>query len=101
MPSADAATRQREAQKELAAITGFTSAIAAFVRSSFRNPTELSIDLTGGVQAALWGFFIFGRHLRRDPRGLFIPARVACFMTSNTAAGFRPRPSPLNKGDER
>jgi NNP family nitrate/nitrite transporter-like MFS transporter len=59
MPLADAATRQRQAEKESAAITGFTSAIAAFGAFFIPKSYGTSIDLTGGVQAALWGFFIF------------------------------------------
>jgi len=59
MPSIDATTRQRQAEKESAAITGFTSAIAAFGAFFIPKSYGTSIDLTGGVQAALWGFFIF------------------------------------------
>jgi NNP family nitrate/nitrite transporter-like MFS transporter len=59
MPSADAVTRQRQAEKESAAITGFTSAIAAFGAFFVPKSYGTSIDLTGGVQAALWGFFLF------------------------------------------
>ena len=59
MPTADALTRQRQAEKESAAITGFTSAIAAFGAFFIPKSYGTSIDLTGGVQGALWGFFIF------------------------------------------
>ena len=59
MPKSDAATRQRQAEKESAAITGFTSAIAAFGAFFIPKSYGTSIDLTGGVQGALWGFFIF------------------------------------------
>jgi len=59
MPTADLATRTRQAEKESAAITGFTSAIAAFGAFFIPKSYGTSIDLTGGVQAALWGFFIF------------------------------------------
>jgi MFS transporter, NNP family, nitrate/nitrite transporter len=59
LPSADATARQRQAEKESAAITGFTSAIAAFGAFFIPKSYGTSIDLTGGVQAALWGFFIF------------------------------------------
>ena len=52
-------TRQRQAEKESAAIIGFTSAIAAFGAFFIPKSYGTSIDLTGGVQAALWGFFIF------------------------------------------
>jgi NNP family nitrate/nitrite transporter-like MFS transporter len=59
MPDADAATRARETEKESAAITGFTSAIAAFGAFFIPKSFGTSIDLTGGVEGALWGFFIF------------------------------------------
>ena len=59
MPQADAATRVRQAEKESAAITGFTSAIAAFGAFFIPKSFGTSIDLSGGVEGALWGFFFF------------------------------------------
>src|SRR5262245_4458369 len=59
MPKADAATRLRQAEKESAAITGFTSAIAAFGAFFIPKAYGTSLGLTGGVEAALWGFFAF------------------------------------------
>jgi NNP family nitrate/nitrite transporter-like MFS transporter len=59
MPGTDAATRSRQAEKESAAITGFTSAIAAFGAFFIPKSYGTSIALTGGVEAALWGFFTF------------------------------------------
>ncbi|HVY00189.1 MAG TPA: MFS transporter [Pseudorhodoplanes sp.] len=59
MPKADQASRLRQAEKESAAITGFTSAIAAFGAFFIPKSYGTSIDLTGGVEAALWGFLIF------------------------------------------
>ena len=59
MPQADLATRIRQSEKESAAITGFTSAIAAFGAFFIPKAYGTSIGLTGGVEAALWGFFIF------------------------------------------
>ncbi|HWK96765.1 MAG TPA: NarK family nitrate/nitrite MFS transporter, partial [Pseudolabrys sp.] len=59
MPTADAATRLRQAEKESAAITGFTSAIAAFGAFFVPKSYGTSIAMTGGVEAALWGFLIF------------------------------------------
>lgn len=59
MPEADAETRRRQAEKESAAITGFTSAIAAFGAFFIPKGYGTSIALTGGPEAALWGFFIF------------------------------------------
>jgi len=59
MPTADAETRRRQAEKEAAAITGFTSAIAAFGAFFIPKGYGTSIALTGGPEAALWAFLIF------------------------------------------
>jgi NNP family nitrate/nitrite transporter-like MFS transporter len=59
MPQADAETRRRQAEKESAAITGFTSAIAAFGAFFIPKGYGTSIALTGGPEAALWGFLLF------------------------------------------
>jgi MFS transporter, NNP family, nitrate/nitrite transporter len=59
MPKLDSAARIRQAEKESAAITGFTSAIAAFGAFFIPKSYGTSIQLTGGVETALWGFFIF------------------------------------------
>jgi MFS transporter, NNP family, nitrate/nitrite transporter len=59
MPGADAATHLRQAEKESAAITGFTSAIAAFGAFFIPKAYGTSLGLTGGVDAALWAFLIF------------------------------------------
>jgi NNP family nitrate/nitrite transporter-like MFS transporter len=59
LPQADRDTRTRQAEKESAAITGFTSAIAAFGAFFIPKSYGTSIGLTGGVEAALWGFLIF------------------------------------------
>ncbi|TGV96303.1 MFS transporter, partial [Mesorhizobium sp. M2D.F.Ca.ET.145.01.1.1] len=59
MPTADAETRRRQAEKESAAITGFTSAIAAFGAFFIPKSYGSSIALTGGPSAALWGFLMF------------------------------------------
>lgn len=59
MPEADAVTRQRHAATEAAAITGFTSAIAAFGAFFIPKSYGTAIALTGGPQAALWAFFGF------------------------------------------
>jgi NNP family nitrate/nitrite transporter-like MFS transporter len=59
MPQADLNARVRQAEKESAAITGFTSAIAAFGAFFIPKSYGTSIALTGGVEAALWGFLIF------------------------------------------
>lgn len=59
MPDADPETRRRQAEKEAAAITGFTSAIAAFGAFFIPKGFGTSIALTGGAQAALWSFMAF------------------------------------------
>jgi MFS transporter, NNP family, nitrate/nitrite transporter len=59
MPRATADERRRSADKEAAAITGFTSAIAAFGAFFIPKGYGTSIALTGGPQAALWAFLIF------------------------------------------
>jgi NNP family nitrate/nitrite transporter-like MFS transporter len=59
MPGADAATRTRQADKESAAIIGFTSAIAAYGAFFIPKSYGSSISLTGGPQAALWFFLVF------------------------------------------
>ena len=59
LPTADAATRIRQADKESAAIIGFTSAIAAFGAFFIPKSYGTSISLTGGAQAALWAFLVF------------------------------------------
>eukprot|EP01037_Dinobryon_pediforme_P017517 gene17517-17717_t len=59
MPQADAATRLKQAEKESAAITGFTSAIAAFGAFFIPKAYGSSIAATGGPQLALYGFLAF------------------------------------------
>ncbi len=59
MPDAAPDVRLRQAERESAAITGFTSALAAFGAFFIPKAFGSSITLTGGVEAALWGFFIF------------------------------------------
>ncbi len=59
MPSADAEARRQQAEKESAAITGFTSAIAAFGAFFIPKSYGTSIALTGAPNAALWAFLLF------------------------------------------
>jgi NNP family nitrate/nitrite transporter-like MFS transporter len=59
MPGLDPAARQRQSEKESAAIIGFTSAIAAYGAFFIPKSYGSSIALTGGPEAALWGFAIF------------------------------------------
>ncbi len=58
-PQMDVASRVKQAEKESAAITGFTSAIAAYGAFFIPKSYGTSIALTGGVSGALWGFFAF------------------------------------------
>ncbi len=59
MPQADPETRRRQADKEAAAITGFTSAVAAFGAFFIPKSFGTSIAFTGGAEAALWCFLAF------------------------------------------
>ena len=59
MPKLEKDEQLRQAEKESAAITGFTSAIAAFGAFFIPKSFGSSIALTGGVEFALWGFLVF------------------------------------------
>jgi len=59
MPQLNAVERKRQADKEAAAIIGFTSAIAAYGAFFIPKSYGSSIALTGGPSAALWSFLIF------------------------------------------
>lgn len=59
LPQADPETRRRQAEKEAAAMTGFTSAIAAFGAFFIPKSFGTSIALTGGAEAAFFGFLAF------------------------------------------
>ncbi len=59
MPTESAARRGRHAEKESAAIIGFTSAIAAYGAFFIPKSYGTSITLTGGPEMALWGFLVF------------------------------------------
>ena len=59
MPHAAPAERLRNAERESAAIIGFTSAIAAYGAFFIPKAYGSSIALTGAPMAALWGFLIF------------------------------------------
>jgi NNP family nitrate/nitrite transporter-like MFS transporter len=58
-PQLSPADQLRQAEKESAAITGFTSAIAAYGAFFIPKSFGLSISATGGAQAALYGFLAF------------------------------------------
>lgn len=59
IPAADEASRARQAEKESAAIIGFTSAVAAFGAFFVPMAYGTSISLTGGPQGALYAFLAF------------------------------------------
>ena len=58
-PDVAAPQQLKQAEKESAAITGFTSAIAAYGAFFIPKSFGLSIAATGGVTAALSGFLLF------------------------------------------
>ena len=59
MPNATEEQKRHQSDRESAAITGFTAAIAAYAFFLIPVSFALSKDATGGPQAALWGFMIF------------------------------------------
>ena len=59
MPALPAPEQLKQAEKEAAAITGFTSAIAAFGAFFIPKSFGFSIETTGGASAALIGFLMF------------------------------------------
>jgi len=59
MPQLPVAQRIRQAEKESAAIIGFTSAIAAYGAFFIPKSYGTSIAMTGGPSAALWAFMFF------------------------------------------
>ena len=59
LPNIDPTQRLRHAEKESAAIIGFTSAIAAYGAFFIPKAYGTSITMTGGPAAALWGFLVF------------------------------------------
>jgi NNP family nitrate/nitrite transporter-like MFS transporter len=59
MPGAGIADRTRQADKEGAAIIGFTSAIAAYGAFFIPKSYGTSVALMGGPEAALWTFLAF------------------------------------------
>lgn len=59
MPQLQPAERVRQAEKESAAIIGFTSAVAAYGAFFIPKSYGTSIAMTGGPSAALWAFLIF------------------------------------------
>jgi NNP family nitrate/nitrite transporter-like MFS transporter len=59
MPEVGAEQRRQQAEREAAAVIGFTSAIAAYGAFYIPKAYGSSIAMTGSVNAALWGFLLF------------------------------------------
>lgn len=59
MPGLQGPARQRQVERESAAIIAFTSAVAAYGAFFIPKAYGSSIAMTGGPVAALWGFLIF------------------------------------------
>jgi NNP family nitrate/nitrite transporter-like MFS transporter len=84
--------RRLQAERESAAVIGFTSAIAAFGAFYIPKAYGSSIELTGTADAALWGFIIFYLSCAgltwiayTGPRGLFRNLERALASQSTTA----------------
>lgn len=58
-PHLDAENQRMQAERESAAIIGFTSAIAAYGAFYIPKAYGSSIEMTGTANAALWGFMAF------------------------------------------
>jgi NNP family nitrate/nitrite transporter-like MFS transporter len=58
-PSVPEPQRRMQAERESAAVIGFTSAIAAYGAFYIPKAYGSSIELTGSASAALWGFLLF------------------------------------------
>ena len=58
-PGLPAETRRLQAERESAAVIGFTSAIAAYGAFYIPKAYGSSIEMTGTANAALWGFLLF------------------------------------------
>ena len=58
-PAMPESERKVQAQREAAAVIGFTSAIAAYGAFYIPKAYGSSIEITGGAGAALWGFLLF------------------------------------------
>ena len=101
MPKATAEARRLEAEKESAAITSFTSAIAAFGAFFIPRSFGTSIALTGGPQAALFCFLAFYVACLVIA-GRSTPAGARSSMTSSGCAArlWPPRPNELKDGTD-
>jgi NNP family nitrate/nitrite transporter-like MFS transporter len=58
-PALPEAEKRQQAERESAAVIGFTSAIAAYGAFYIPKAYGSSIEMTGTANAALWGFLIF------------------------------------------
>jgi NNP family nitrate/nitrite transporter-like MFS transporter len=76
--------RRQQAERESAAVIGFTSAIAAYGAFYIPKAYGSSIAMTGSADAALWGFLLFYVSCAAitwlaysGPRGILRPGRIA------------------------
>jgi NNP family nitrate/nitrite transporter-like MFS transporter len=58
-PGVPEGVRGQQAERESAAVIGFTSAIAAYGAFYIPKAYGSSISMTGSADAALWGFLVF------------------------------------------
>ncbi len=101
MPHLPAEAQLRQAEKESAAIVGFTSAIAAYGAFFIPKSFGSAIAATGSPMAALWGFLIFyascaaltwfaytrrGGLLHDIERGIARPTSITPAFTKGAAA---------------
>ncbi len=101
MPRLTPPTRLRQAEKESAAIIGFTSAIAAFGAFFIPKAYGTSIDLTGGVAGGAVGLPRLLRDLRRGHLGrLHAQRRPAARHRARPRRHFARRRSLPNQGDQ-
>lgn len=59
LPAASEPQRRQQADRESAAMIGFTSAIAAYGAFFIPKAYGTSLDVTGAANAALWSFLVF------------------------------------------
>jgi MFS transporter, NNP family, nitrate/nitrite transporter len=90
MPGMSRRRAHRQADKESAAIIGFTSAIAAYGAFFIPKSYGTSISLTGGPGAALWGFLAFYVSCVAITGGSTRAAAGCCTTSSAAARAARP-----------
>jgi NNP family nitrate/nitrite transporter-like MFS transporter len=83
LPDATDVHRQAQAERESAAVIGFSSAIAAYGAFYIPKAYGTSISVTGAADAALWGFLAFYLScaaitwlVYSGPRGILRPGAI-------------------------